>query len=172
MYQTKGINIPELKWKEKGERLDGIIKTLNLDNEKVVGVISLDNLNPSKAFRFMTKNGGIKESSFDKFQTAYTKLQALKLRDGDELINVSIKDIEEEGGFLKIKSKLGLEFTLEIPKLENSARNILPVQLFNLSPEDEVIEAQETNELEYFEVSLGITEKGKLKAYGRFKEDP
>lgn len=34
MYQVKGINIPELKWKEKGERLDTIIKSLNLEDEK------------------------------------------------------------------------------------------------------------------------------------------
>ena len=34
MYQVKGINIPEGKWKEKGERIDSIIKTLNLDEEK------------------------------------------------------------------------------------------------------------------------------------------
>jgi len=33
MYQFKGINIPEGKWKEKGERIDSLIKTLNLDEE-------------------------------------------------------------------------------------------------------------------------------------------
>ena len=69
-----------------------VIKTVNLDNEKIVGAISLDNFNPSKAFRFITKHGGIKQSSLDKFQTAYGKLQALKLRDDDELINVSIRE--------------------------------------------------------------------------------
>ena len=172
MYQTKGINIPEEKWKEKGERLDRIIKTLDLESEKIVGAISLDNFNPSKMFRFITKYGGIKQSSLDKFQTAYTKLQALKLKGEDELIDVSIRDMEEENKFLRVKSKLGLEFTLDIPKLEDVARNILPIQLFNLPPEDEIIEAVDINELEYFEVSLGITEKGKLKAYGRLKEDP
>ena len=172
MYQTKGINIPEEKWKEKGERLDRIIKTLNLESENIVGVISLDNFNPNKVFRFITKYGGIKQSSVDKFQTAYTKLQALKLKGEDELIDVSMRDREEENKFLKVKSKLGLEFTLDIPTLEDVSRNILPIQLFNLSPDDEIIEAVDTDELEYFELSLGITEKGKLKAYGRFKEDP
>ena len=41
MYQTKGINIPEMKWKEKGERLDQVIKTVNLDNEMIVGAEKL-----------------------------------------------------------------------------------------------------------------------------------
>lgn len=171
MYQTKGINIPEEKWKEKGERLDRIIKTLNLDNENIVGAISLDNFNPNKVFRFITKYGGIKESSLDKFQTAYAKLQALKLKGDDELINVSLRNMEEEKKFLRVKSKRGLEFTLDVPILEDTARNILPIQLFNLSSEDEVIEVEDTNEIEYFELSLGITDKGKLKSYGRLRED-
>ncbi|BCZ48659.1 DNA topoisomerase (ATP-hydrolyzing) [Clostridium gelidum] len=171
MYQTKGINIPELKWKEKGERLDQVIKTANLDNEKIVGAVSVDNFDPNKAFRFITKHGGIKQSSVDKFQTSYTKLQALKLRDDDELMDVSIRKIKEESKFLRVKSKLGLEFTLEVHNLEDTSRNILPIQLFNFAEEDEIIEVEDTNEIEYFELSLGITDKNKLKVYGRIKED-
>jgi topoisomerase-4 subunit A len=171
MYQTKGINIPEMKWKEKGNRLDEIIKSLNLDNEKIVSVISLENFNPSKAFRFITKRGGIKLSSLDKFQTAYTKLQALKLKDEDELINVSLRELEEENKFLRIKSKLGLEFTLQVKNLEDTSRNILPAQLFNFAQEDEIIEVTDSDEIEYFELSLGITEKNKFKSYERIKED-
>lgn len=171
MYQTKGINISEMKWKEKGERIDAVIRTLNSDSEKIVGVVSLDNFNPSKTFRFITKHGGIKQSSMDKFQTSYTRLQALKLRDDDELLNVSIRKLEEESKFLKVKSKLGLEFTLEVQDLENTSRNILPIQLFNFAQEDEIIEVEDTNEIEYFELSVGITDKNKLKSYGRIKED-
>jgi topoisomerase-4 subunit A len=171
MYQTKGINIPEMKWKEKGERLDAVVKTVNLDNEKIVGAISLDNFNPSKAFRFITKRGGIKESSLEKFQTAYSKLQALKLRDEDELLSVSIRELEEENKFLKVKSKLGLEFSLEVKNLENMSRNILPTQLFNFAQGDEIVEVEDTDEIEYFEISLGLTERNKLKSYERIRED-
>ncbi len=171
MYQTKGINIPELRWKEKGDRLDEVIKSLNLDNEKIVAVISLDNFIPDKAFRFITKGGGIKLSSLEKFQTSYAKLQALKLRDGDELIDVAIKDLEEENKFLKIKSKLGLEFTLEVKKLEDTSRNILPIQLFNFAQDDEIVEVQDSEEIEFFELNIGITDKNKFKAFERIKED-
>ncbi len=172
MYQTKGINIAEMKWKEKGEKLDTVIKTLNLDNEKIVGAISLDNFNPNKVFRFITKRGGIKQSSLEKFQTSYARLQALKLKDEDELINVSIRKLEEKDKFLKVKSKLGLEFTLEVKSLEDTPRNILPMQLFNFAPEDEIIEVEDSDEIEYFELSIGITDKNKIKSYGRIKEDP
>ena len=56
-------------------------------------------------------------------------------------------------------------------KLENTSRNILPIQLFNFAQEDEIIEVEDTDEIEYFELSLGITDKNKFKAYGRIKED-
>ena len=72
---------------------------------------------------------------------------------------------------MKFTSKNGLEFTLEVPELEDSTRNILPVQLFNMPEQDEIVKAEDTEELEYFEMNVGINEKGKLKAYGKIKED-
>ena len=72
---------------------------------------------------------------------------------------------------LKIKTKLGLEFTLEVPEIEEAGRNILPVQLFNLSDHDEVINVEEVEGIDYFELNIGINEKGKLKAYKTVKED-
>lgn len=171
MYQIKGINIPELKWKEKGERLDEIVKSLNLEDENIIGALSIDNFNPSNAFRFITKRGGIKLSSLDKFQTAYGKLQALKLKDDDELLSVSMRELERENEFLRVKSKLGLEFTLKVPQLENTSRNILPIQLFNFANEDEITEVYDTEEIEYFEMNIGITDKKKFKASERVKED-
>ncbi|MBW6408616.1 DNA topoisomerase IV subunit A [Clostridium weizhouense] len=171
MYQVKSINIPELKWKEKGERLDEIIKSLDLEDEKIINVISVDNFNPNKIFRFITKNGGIKETSLDKFETSYAKLQALKLRDGDELLSVKIKDSEEENQYLRVKSKLGLDFIVEIPELENVSRNILAIQLFNLSSDDEIIEVEDCKEDEYFEFNIGVTDKNTFKSYKKIKED-
>ncbi len=171
MYQVKGINIPELKWKEKGERLDTIIKSLNLEDEKIVEVISVDNFNANKIFRFITKSGGIKESSLDKFETSYGKLQALKLRDQDALLNVKLRDREENNDYLNIKTKLELEFTIEVPELENVPRNILPIQLFNLSIDDEIVEVNESKEEEYFEFNIGINDKNILKYYKTSKVD-
>ncbi|MBE6071703.1 MAG: DNA topoisomerase IV subunit A [Clostridium butyricum] len=172
MYQTKGINIPEMKWKEKGERLDEIIKSLNLEDERIIGAIAIDNLNPDKAFRFMTSRGGIKISSLDKFQTTYTKLQALKLKEKDELISVIVKELKEEENNLKINTKLGLEFTLPVPQIEEAGRNILPIQLFNLPDNDEVVSTESVEGVEYFELNIGINEKGILKSYKTIKEDP
>ncbi|MDD6795113.1 MAG: DNA topoisomerase IV subunit A [Clostridiaceae bacterium] len=164
MYQTKGINIPEGKWKEKGERIDKIIKALNLDNEKIIGVLSTDNFMPGKFITLITNRGSVKKSSLDKFVTSYSKLQATKLRNEEKVISVSMG---EEKPFLKIKSKLGLEFTLELPKLEDMQRNILGIQLFNLSSKDEVESSEYVDEMEFVEYTVGITTKGTLKGFAR-----
>ncbi len=170
MYQTRGINIPELKWKEKGERLDEIIKSLNLEEEKIVAAFSMDNLNPDKCFRLITSSGGIKISSLDKFVTTYTRLQALKLKDNEELVNVTIKEISHNEYNLRVKTEKGLEFTLQAPLLEDSGRNILPTQMFNLGS-DSIVEIEECDEIEYFELNIGVSERGILKNFKSIKDD-
>ncbi len=165
MYKIKGINIPEGKWKEKGERIDALIKALNLDEETIVSVISLDNLHPDKFIQIITDRGSIKKSSLDKFATSYTKLQATKLRADEKVIKAEL--IEKDAEFLKVKTKLGLEFTLEIPYLEDSPRNILGSQLFNISEKDEISTVEYVDNMEFVEYTVGITAKGNLKAFAK-----
>ena len=165
MYQLKGINIPEGKWKEKGERLDKLIKSLNLDNEKIIGIQSVNIMATDKFIQFITNSGCIKRSSLDKFQTNYSKVQALKLRDGEKVVRADI--LEGENKFLRISTKLGLEFTLEIPELEDLPRNLIGTQLFNLSTKDEVEQAEYVDTMEFVEYTLGVTAKGTLKTFAR-----
>ncbi|MEN8434999.1 DNA topoisomerase IV subunit A [Clostridium septicum] len=170
MYQIKGINIPEGKWKEKGERLDTLIKTLNLEKETLIGVISTNNLNPNKYIQFITSRGGIKKSSLDKFSTSYTKLQALKMKDGEEVIDIILLREDEETNFLKVETRNGLNFSLEIPVLENQPRNILPLQLFNLSSRDEILNIEYTDEMEFLEFSIGINSRGIIKGVSKVRK--
>ena len=170
MYQTKGINIPELKWKEKGDRVDSIIRTLNLDNEVIVSVMSVTSLMPNKILQFITKQGCIKKSSLDKFQTSYTKLQALKLKDGDEVMDITLLEQDSKIDFLKIETKGGLNFSLELPQIEEQPRNILGVQLFNLSAKDEIVKAQYSDNMEFSEFTIGVTAKGNIKGCKRARK--
>lgn len=170
MYQTKGINIPELKWKEKGDRIDDIIRTLNLDKEVIVSVISVDNLMPNKILQFFTTQGCIKKSSLDKFQTTYTKLQALKLKDNDEVMDIKLFDENNMPEFLEVQSSRGLKFSLELPEVEEQPRNILGVQLFNLSAKDKVENIEYCDRMEFAEFTIGVTAKGNIKAFQRARK--
>ena len=171
MYQVKGINIPEGKWKEKGERVDSIIKTLNLDDENIVEAFSVGVLDGSKSVQFITNRGIIKKSTLDKFQTSYSKFQALKLKENEYVLNIILIDSEEEKQFLEVKTKLGLKFSLELPNIEDTPRNILGTQLFNLIESDEITSVEYVNEFELMTFSVGVTAKGKLKGFARAKSN-
>ena len=171
MYQVKGINIPEGKWKEKGERVDSIIKTLNLDDENIVEAFSVGVLDGSKSVQFITNRGIIKKSTLDKFQTSYSKIQSLKLKENEYVLNIILIDSEEEKQFLEVKTKLGLKFSLELPNIEDTPRNILGTQLFNLIESDEITSVEYVNEFELMTFSVGVTAKGKLKGFARAKSN-
>ena len=156
MYQTKGINIPEGKWKEKGEKVDNIIKTLNLEEENIIFATSVTSFIPSKYIQFITSRGGIKRSSLDKFQTSYTKLQAIKLKELEEVIDVILLNQEEVKEFISFETKEGLSFSLQIPKIEDLPRNILPTIMFNLSNKDEIIKCEYSETIEFVNFSIVI----------------
>ena len=169
MYQMKGINIPEGKWKDKGERIDTLIK-INLEEEKIINVMSENILSPDKYVQFITNKGIIKKSSLDKFKTSYTKLQAIKLKENEEVLSIILLNGEESKDFLKVKTKLGLEFNLELPKVEDTPRNILGTSLFNISSQDSVIYCEYKDSLEYKEFLIGVTNKNTLKAFSKMSK--
>lgn len=171
MYQTKGINIVEAKWKDKGERLDKVIKTLNLEDESIVYATSVDNFMPSKYIQFVTSKGGIKKSSLDKFQTNYSKLQAIKLKDNDEVIDVTILEGEEKTDFAAFETREGLSFNISLPELEDLPRNILPISLFNLTPKDKVTKVEYVDKIEYIDFSIGVTAKGNFKGFNSVRKN-
>ena len=163
MYQVKIDAIPDMKWKDKGVRIDEIIKTINLDKENIVGAFSIDNFTPNNLFKFITTNGGIKKSTLDKFISGYTKLQALKLKDGDKLLNVTLIEENKQEEFLKIETKNGLVFTVEEPKLEAADRNIVPQALCLLPGKDEIVKTEYVSEYNILDFIVGIDKKGNIK---------
>lgn len=171
MYQIKGINIQEAKWKDKGERVDSIIKSLSLEDEKIVYATSLASFMPNRYIQFISSKGGIKRSSLDKFQTNYSKLQALKLKDLEEVIDISILNEDEIKEFISFETKEGLSFNIQIPNIEDSPRNILPTHMFNLSSKDEVVKVEYIDNMEFIDFSIGITAKGSIKAFNSVKRN-
>lgn len=162
MYQTKGVSIPEGKWKDKGEKIDSIIKTMNLDEENIVSVISLGAYSDKEFMQIITSRGNIKKSSTDKFKTSYTKLQATKLKSSEKIIRVDL--VKKQSKFIRFTTEKGLEFTAKVPELENSQRNVIGVELFTLSQSDTVVFAEDTDSCEYSEFAVGITESGLIKS--------
>ena len=133
--------------------------------------MSINIFDAERSFLFITNKGTIKKSTLDKFVTNYSKLQALKLRENEFVVNCVLVDSEFDGQFLEVKSKLGLEFKLQVPVIEDMQRNVLGQQLFNLTADDEVVEVAYTNEFEYYEFSVGLTAKNNFKVFAKAKKN-
>ncbi|MGL5067599.1 MAG: DNA topoisomerase IV subunit A [Sarcina sp.] len=171
MYKFRTYDLAEAKWRDKGERFDSLIKSLKLDNEKIISIESIESFSPSKALKFITANGLIKRTSLDKLISNYTKLVAIKLKNDDMLAKVFLEDIEREPKFLRIITSGGLEAVIEEPMLELTDRNILGEELCVLNSSNKVIDVIETEEYEYAEFTVGINKKGNMKIYRKYSQD-
>lgn len=120
MYQTKGINLPEGRWKEKGERIDKIIKGIDLNNENIIYIYSTKEIDENSSFIFFTNKGGIKKVNKTKYSTNYSKVSAIKLKDDERLVKISI--CEEFKEYIEITRESGLTTVYKINDLQDSER--------------------------------------------------
>lgn len=171
MFQFRGNLLPEVRWRDKGERIDTLIKGLDLEKENIIAAYSINNLKSPLDYIFITAKGNIKKSSLDKFETSYTKLQAIKLKDGDRLIMAELIDREREEQFISITLNNDLSFTLVEPELTSCERNILPQSLI-LLPDKLIIEKAElTKECTISDFTVGINLSGNIKVIKSNKKD-
>lgn len=171
MYQCKVANLLEFKWREKGERIQTFIKTLDMDAEHIVGACTIDNFSNPRDIMFITSTGMIKKTEFSKFITNYSKLQAIKLRKDEELINVSIVGKDRSPQFVKMSTLKGLGFTVPEPDMESVDRTIMGRQLVVLTSGDKVLSAEYVDEFDYREFYVTFSKKGVLKLSSRRSND-
>ncbi|WP_283693478.1 DNA topoisomerase IV subunit A [Clostridium perfringens] len=165
VYQIKCNSVSDKKWKDKGERLEDLIRGLSLEDEKIIALESIENFLPNKCFKFITANGLIKKTTLDKFVTAYSKLMAIKLKNDDLLASVSLIDSQDEERFVEIETTNGLNFVVSEPELEFTDRNILGVQLVPLKSGNQIKSIRFVDNYEYKEFIIGINKKGNIKTF-------
>lgn len=173
MYQTKGINIPEFKWKEKGVRLDAIIKALDLSKEKIIAAYSISDFTLQRDILFATSKGYIKKTGLDKFDSNYGKLMALKLKEKEKLVFAELIERQRQENFLSFETALGLSFTVPEPDIEAIERNILGTLLVDISSADEIVSVKLSNELNFKIFYTAVSEDGIFKVSDKdiFKEE-
>ncbi|MBC8061467.1 MAG: DNA topoisomerase IV subunit A [Clostridiaceae bacterium] len=164
MYNIKAALISELKWKEKGEKIDSIIRGLDLSKEKIIAVHSIASSALKREFILFTSNGNIKKCGLDKFITNYSKIMALKLRGNEKLMDVKFVPDERERGFLRIQTSTGLEFSLEEPELMDIDRNTIGTQLFNINEMNEIINIEYISEYQFKSYVLKISKGGEISS--------
>lgn len=171
VYQIKCNSVADKKWKDKGERLEDLIRGLSLEDEKIIALESIENFLPNKCFKFITANGLIKKTTLDKFVTAYSKLMAIKLKNDDLLASVSLIDSQDEERFVEIETTNGLNFVVSEPELEFTDRNILGVQLVPLKSGNQIKNIRFVDNYEYKEFIIGINKKGNIKTFSNMNSN-
>ena len=171
VYQIKCNSVADKKWKDKGERLEDLIRGLSLEDEKIIALESIENFLPNKCFKFITANGLIKKTTLDKFVTAYSKLMAIKLKNDDLLASVSLIDSQDEARFVEIETTNGLNFVVSEPELEFTDRNILGVQLVPLKSGNQIKSIRFVDNYEYKEFIIGINKKGNIKTFSNMNSN-
>ncbi|WP_142711756.1 DNA topoisomerase IV subunit A [Clostridium perfringens] len=171
VYQIKCNSVADKKWKDKGERLEDLIRGLSLEDEKIIALESIENFLPNKCFKFITANGLIKKTTLDKVVTAYSKLMAIKLKNDDLLASVSLIDSQDEERFVEIETTNGLNFVVSEPELEFTDRNILGVQLVPLKSGNQIKSIRFVDNYEYKEFIIGINKKGNIKTFSNMNSN-
>ncbi|HJH34007.1 MAG TPA: DNA gyrase subunit A [Ligilactobacillus aviarius] len=137
VYSMKGYEIPEYGRSAKGIP---VINLLNIDaGEKIATVINIphDNDDQAKYLFFTTKEGTVKRTPVEDFENIRKNgLKAINLHDGDELINVSLTDGNQN---MIIGTHLGYAVSFNENTVRSMGRSAAGVRGIRLRENDYVI---------------------------------
>ncbi len=155
VYRLRGYEVPEAGRTAKGT---AIVNLLSLDpGERVSAVIPIQNFAEGKYILFATKNGIIKKTALAEYNTARKSgLQAITLKENDELIGVRLTDGEDN---VVLVTKSGLSITFDEKDVRPMGRVSQGVIGIKLNDEDSVI-GMESIVSQGNATLLAITENG------------
>ncbi len=79
--------IPDGKWKEKAPKLNTVIKGL-AENERIIFIQPMGDSTPKGDILFYTREGMVKRSPWSEYGVVKSSYQAIKLKEGDEVIGM------------------------------------------------------------------------------------
>ena len=135
LYRLKGYEIPEAGRTAKGT---AIVNLLSLSGgEKISAVIPIQNFADGKYLLMGTKNGLIKKTALTEYDSSKkTGLQAITLKEDDELISVKLTDGEDN---VVLVTRNGLCITFDEKEVRPIGRTAQGVIGIRIDEDDEVI---------------------------------
>lgn len=170
MYQLKVKDIPEFKWREKGEKLDTLVRTSDFKDETYIAAFGIDDFNKENDLYFMTSLGMFKKVPLLKFSTSYSKIQGIKLRENDTLVCVKFEERNRERKYLTLITSLDLKFNIEEPFIEDMERSVLGHELIRVSHLNSVVDFEFSLENDYKEFGVKLV-NGMIKVYPKDTKD-
>ena len=135
LYKLRGYEIPEAGRTAKGT---AIVNLLSLDpGEKISAIIPIQNFAEGKYLLMATKNGLIKKTKLEEYDTTRkTGLQGITLKEDDELISVRLTDGEDN---VVLVTRNGICITFDEKEVRPVGRVSQGVIGIKLDEDDEVI---------------------------------
>ena len=141
VYRLKGYQIPEAGRQARGT---AIINLLDLEEgEKINAIIPVEEFDKDRYLVKVTKQGIIKKTALSEYDTNYTGLQGIQIRDDDELVDVKFAYNDED---IIITSRNGKSIRFPVDDVRDTARNSIGVKAIDLEDDDEVIGIGLSNE--------------------------
>lgn len=138
VYRLKAYEIPESSRTARGTAIVNILQLL--PEEKITAVIPICEFDDNKFLFMATRNGIVKKTSIREYANIRkTGLQAINLREDDELIEVKITDRKKE---IILVTKHGQCIKFNEEDVRPTGRTSMGVIGMNLSYDDEVIGMQ------------------------------
>ena len=155
MYRLRGYEIPEAGRTARGT---AIVNLLSLDpGEKISAIIPIQNFAEGKYLLMATKNGLIKKTALNEYNSARkTGLQAITLKEEDELIAVRLTDGEDN---VVLVTKKGMSITFDekdVRPIGRIAQGVIGIRLDS----DDVVIGMESIITGSKATLLAITENG------------
>ncbi|MBS6396486.1 MAG: DNA gyrase subunit A [Clostridiales bacterium] len=153
VYRLKAYEIPEAGRTARGT---AIINLLQLQpGENITAVIAIKEFNDENYLTMATRNGIIKKTSMAEYSNIRKNgLQAISLREEDELIEVKVTDGEKD---IILITRNGMSIRFRETDIRTTGRVSMGVIGMNLDKEDEVVAMQLNTQGEFL---LIVSENG------------
>ncbi len=128
IYELKTYEIPEMSRTARGK---SAVNILDLgDGEEIEAVVNTDDLDDEEFLTMVTRDGYIKRTAVDRFgNIRSTGIRAIRLEDGDELVDVEVTDGETD---IVIGSRNGMAIRFdesEAREMGRTARGVIGIDL-------------------------------------------
>ncbi len=145
VYRLKAYEIPEAGRTARGTAIINLL--LLLPDEKITAVITMKEFFEESYLTMATKNGIVKKTSMMEYANIRKNgLQAISLREKDELIEVKVTDGEKD---IILVTKNGMSIRFHEKDVRTTGRISMGVIGMNLEKDDEVVAMQLDSQGEY-----------------------
>ena len=155
IYELKTYEIPEMSRTARGK---SAVNLLDLDGgEEIEAVVNTDDLDDDEFLTMVTRDGYIKRTAVDEFGNIMsTGIRAIRLEDGDELVDVEVTDGERD---IVIGSRNGMAIRFdesEARAMGRAARGVIGIDL----REGDAVAGVAAIDDDYHNWVLTVTENG------------